>query len=75
MVEKSLRESKYEKKIKKKADNQKKKIMRVIGQDEEKQRGRINRMKRWVRSGDASVATIVTRVRKQIDTQKQMDLY
>ena len=49
----------------------KKKIMRGIGQDERKQRGRINRMKRWVRSGDANIASIVTRVRKQIDTQNR----
>ena len=51
----------------------KKIIMRGIGQDEKKQRGRINRMTNWVRSGDANNATIVTRVRKQIDTEKQMD--
>ena len=30
----------------------------------EKEEGRINRMKRWVRSGDANIASIVTRVRK-----------
>ena len=50
MVEKSLRESKYEKKSKRRQTIKKKKIMRVIGEDEKKKRRRIHRMKRWVRS-------------------------
>ena len=52
------------KKIKKKADNEKEKNNESNRTRWEKEEGRINRMKRWVRSGDANIASIVTRVRK-----------